>query len=235
MLNRRDLKEIDIKQFRKLCKMNGIKGYSGKKKEWMLDILNCHRASRKIQHHWRKKFYAEAVDSIDFDDVSHPCFIYKPVDGKRYFYRFETIISYIIKTGDVRDPCTRITYTDEELTRLDELAKCYGYKYRSTLKIKKNRNYIRRIQERQNIVSTLECRLSEITQNIEYILENNIFDWEDSGYFTIHNTTYTNFRMYIAENLTEYRIRIRSLQRYDNDSAIRIHRSIQEKINQSTL
>jgi hypothetical protein len=230
MLNIVDLRHINVVTFRKMCKIRGIKKYTGCKKEWMFEKINLDISSRKIQNFWRRRFYKDAIDSISFDDVYYPCFIYKPLENKIYFYRLDTIIPYIIKTGDVRDPCTRIPYTDNELKSLDRLAKNHGYKYKSTFKIKGNSNYVRRIQERQNIVSTLEFRLSEISQNITHILENNIFEWEDNGPFTLHNITYTNFRMFIAENLTEYRIRLRSLHRYDSDSAIRIHESTIEKI-----
>ena len=59
MLNRQDLKNITVDQFRKLCKLNKIKGLSGKKKEWMMDMLNSKLSAVKIQGNWRNKFYKE--------------------------------------------------------------------------------------------------------------------------------------------------------------------------------
>ena len=85
MLINSDFNVINTVTLKKLCKMRGIKGYTGRKKDWMFEQLNTNMASSKIQRMWRRGFYKEAVDSITFDDVHHPCFIYN-LPNKIYFY-----------------------------------------------------------------------------------------------------------------------------------------------------
>ena len=79
----------------------------------MINEYNKYLSVLKIQKYYREYFYKNAVDHITLDKIEYPCFIFKTKSGKMYFYSYESIIRYIMKTGDTRDPMTRTQYPDE--------------------------------------------------------------------------------------------------------------------------
>ena len=76
-----------------------------------------------------------------------------------------------MKSGKVIDPNTRNEYTDAELQRLDTEAKHHfpTKNFKSTLKIKKNESYARRIRNRENDILAFQMRLDEIKAILETI------------------------------------------------------------------
>ena len=139
MLNNSSFKMLSITELKKFCKNASIKKYSTLKKKELFDEYNRFLASKVIQRKYRMHFYKNAEDNILLEKVSYPCFVYRTKFGKIFFYHYDTIIKYIMKSGDTRDPMTRNQYSDEELSRLDYEAKRYfpNIKYSSTFKIKK--------------------------------------------------------------------------------------------------
>ena len=136
-----DLRYLDVGILKKLLKRVKI-GYHKLKKNEMVEKYNIHIAVLKIQKMYRKHFYKNAVDHITLEKVEYPCFIFQTKSSKKYFYAYTSIIKYIMKTGDTRDPMTRTAYSDEILERLDsDVKKHYSHlKFKSTLKIKKIQN-----------------------------------------------------------------------------------------------
>ncbi len=63
---------------------------------------------------------------IDSEVLSYPCF--KFVDEKNHVFAFnaEPLARYILHTGDIRNPLTRIKWTSPELLRLDRIIKKRG-------------------------------------------------------------------------------------------------------------
>ena len=157
-----DFKIMDISILKKLCKNGNIKNYSKLKKKELFDTFNKFLAVKVIQKCFRNHFYKNATDHISLEPISYPCFIYRTKSGKHYFYSYESIIKYIMKTGDCRDPMTRENYSDDDLIRLDTEAKKYNFKYRSTYKIKKNLGYARRIRNIENEILSFQMRMDEL-------------------------------------------------------------------------
>ena len=129
-----------------------------------------------------------------------------------------------MKSGDTRDPMTRAQYSDNDLTRLDLDSKKHFPKecisFKSTLKIKNNVNYARRIRNRENEILSFQLRLDELKENILFIVSDNIFLWDlPPEPILIDNVEYRNIDSYINTLLLELKIIFTHLKNCDNSSA----------------
>ena len=218
MLNNFNLSVVILK---KLCKNANIKISKLKKKE-LFGEYNRYLATKLIQKCYRKHFYKNAIDHITLEKVSYPCFIYRTKFNKHYFYEYSSIIKYIMKSGDTRDPMTRAQYSDNDLIRLDLDSKKHFPKecisFKSTLKIKNNVNYARRIRNRENEILSFQLRLDELKENILFI--NDVFLWDlPPEPILIDNVEYRNIDSYINTLLLELKIIFTHLKNCDNSSA----------------
>ena len=126
-----------------------------------------------------------------------------------------------MKTGDTRDPMTRNVYSDEDLTRLDSEAKLYfpEIRYSSTLKIKKNINYAKRIRNRENEILNFQMYLEELKTKLIIVIESGALLWENIGTITIDSIEYYSIREYITVLLDKMKLVYCSLKSYDVFSA----------------
>jgi hypothetical protein len=216
MFLKSDHKMLTLPTLKRLCKNKGIPNYSKMKKETMINECNKLFATLIIQKCFRNHFYKNAVDSITLDSVRFPCFIYRVKCGKIFFYGYDSIIKYIMKTGKVIDPNTRNEYTDTELQRLDTEAKIHfpNKNFKSTLKIKKNENYARRIRNRENDILSVQMRLDEIKAIVLTIIEDNILSWNLNEPMIIENVEYRNFDAYINSLIYELKVGYSCLKTY---------------------
>ena len=216
-LEKTDLKLFNIKMLKKVCKIKGIDNYSKLNKNELFGKINQYLAVKTIQQYYRSHFYKNATDHITLEKVEYPCFIFRTKIGKYFCYSYDSIIKYIMKTGDTRDPMTRIFYSDEDLSRLDSEVKYHfpDNKYKSTLKIKKNINYARRIRNRENEILSFQMRLDEIKINLLTAIESDIFSWDINESLVVDNTEYSNVNSYINSILYELKLIIVSLKSYD--------------------
>ena len=220
MLNIDSFKKLKIDVLKKYCKSVSIKTSKLKKKE-LFDKYNEFLASRTIQRQFRKYFYNGAEDSISLESVKYPCFIYRTKFGKCFFYSYDTIIRYIMKTGDTRDPMTRNNYSDDDLQRLDSEVKLHfpEKSYSSTLKIKKNINYAKRIRNRENEILTFQTYLDELKTKIIIVVDSGAFTWNLTGEITIDSVEYYSIHEYIGVLLDKMKQVYRNLFTYDTFSA----------------
>ena len=227
-----EIDKLNVCVLKKMCKKVCIKKYSTMKKDQLLNEYNRYLACKIIQRCYRNYFYKNAVDHISLENISYPCFVYQAKPGTCYFYTHESIIKYIMKTGDTRDPMTRNPYTDQELKRLDLEAKHYfpGIKYRSTLKIKKNLSYARRIRNIENEILSFEMRLDELKENILHIIGAEMNTWIYLENFIVDNVQYQSIQSYINTILHEFKITLLNLKQYNVHLATSFKQDILEKI-----
>ena len=217
-----DSKILNISILKGLFRINKLKIGKLKKQE-LIDAFNKYRAINIIQKSYRNHFYRNATDHITLEKVDHPCFIFRTKSGKNYFYSFESIISYIMKTGNTKDPMTRTQYSDEELLRLDKSAKKYlpQMKFKSTLKIKNNPSYARRIRNRENEILSFQMRLTELKDSINIVIEYDVFLWNlDQEPILINDVEYLSINSYINILLYEFKIILVNLHLYSPDLAL---------------
>jgi len=222
MLNNFSFKKLNIPELKFFCKNAKIKNCSILKKKELFDEYNKYLACLVIQKRYRLHFYKNAEDNILLEKVSFPCFVYRTKFGKFFFYNHDTIIKYIMKSGDTRDPMTRNQYSDEELSRLDYEAKRYfpDIKYSSTLKIKKNINYAKRIRNRENEILSFQTQFNDLKTKILYLIE---FDaWVlpiDNEAIVIDSVEYNSMHNYINDLVGQIKMVYSNLKEFDASSA----------------
>lgn len=229
-----DLNVLNVGILKKLLK--GVKiAINGMKKKEMFLEYNKYLSVIKIQKNFRKSFYKNAIDHITLEKVEYPCFIFQTKSCKKYFYSYESIIKYIMKTGDTRDPMTRTQYSDELLERLDIDVKKYfpQIKFKSTLKIKKNPDYARRIRNRENEILNYQTRIQEIRDSILIAVDSDILSWNISN-ICIENVEYLNVNSYINSITYELKILLRNLTFMDNFSGNSLKMEILTQLNNTS-
>jgi len=233
MFLKMDFNILNSKILHQLCKLKKISNYSKLNKKCLVNELNKYFAIKIIQKQFRKHFYKNAVDHITLEKVEYPCFIFRTKIGKCYFYNYDSIIKYIMKTGNCSDPMTRIIYSDDQLIQLDLDAKKHfpNNNYKSTYKIKKNLNYARRIRNRENEIISFQMRIDELKDIILHIIESQIFLWNISEEpILIDNIQYNNINSYINSILHEFKLIIINLRSYDLNLAEYLKKNIIESI-----
>jgi len=238
MLLEREYKNMETGLLKKLCKNEKLKGYSKLKKKELFDQFNRILAVKIIQRHFRTHFYKNATDHITLEPISFPCFIYKTKSGKHYFYNHDSIIKYIMKTGNTKDPMTREEYSDNDLIRLDTEAKLHypDIKYRSTYKIKKNLSYARRIKNRENEILSFQMRMDELKELILFINTSDMLNWDlGNEPIFIENIEYPSMDSFIRSVIHELKRVILNLRSYDSYSAELFKTDLLKLIEQSQL
>lgn len=228
-----DFKIVDTSILKKMCKNGKITRYSKLKKRELFDNFNKLLAVKVIQRCFRNYFYKNATDHISLEPINYPCFIYRTKSGKHYFYSYESIIKYIMKTGDCRDPMTRENYSDDDLMRLDNSAKLHypDIKYRSTYKIKKNLNYARRIRNRENEILSFQLRMDELKELILFIISSEMNEWNlENEPILIENVEYRSVDSFIQSTFHELKMVLLNLREYDSYSVTTFKKDFLEQI-----
>ena len=137
-----------------------------------------------------------------------------------------------MKTGNTRDPLTRLEYSEEDLYRLDqEVKKHYPGNtcYKSTCRIKRSESYARRIRDQENSILSLETRMDEIKSVLVNAIQNDYFSWQ-VGEIVIENNRYDSITQFIYLTVEELRLLFINLKVYDLDRAISYNKTILEEL-----
>jgi hypothetical protein len=216
------LKELlPLKILRGLSRLKRLKGYSTMNRQELFDNYNRYLSVILIQQKYRKYLYHDAVDHITLENVKFPCFIFQTKAFKLYFYSYESIIKYIMKSGNTSDPMTRSQYSDEDLIRIDIGVKRYfpECRYRSALRIKNHPEYAMRIRNRENEILSYELRIDEIKNNLLILTSINASDWDITN-ILIDNHEYSNIQSYQNQLIYELHLVLRNLNRIDSNLAL---------------
>jgi len=205
---------------KKLCKIFKIKKISHLTKKEIVNIINQVQAVNIIIKHYKKYLYSNKEDFISLETIKYPCFLWNS-GNKLFFYNYDSIINYINKTGDTRDPVTRIQYSDTTLLRLDKEAKKYysntSFKFKSTYKIKFDVNYIKKIRKKRNDIASYEARINELLTLFRTAIQADILSWNLSETIIIDNIQYSSINNYIYSIKREYNIIINNLKHLDKE------------------
>ncbi|GLE01635.1 hypothetical protein PINS_up010469 [Pythium insidiosum] len=88
----------------------------------------------------RAKNVINTVDPIMLTELGHHTFEFVRRNGSVVVYNVDTLVQYILATGDFSEPETRIPFTDEDLRRIDAEAKRAKLDERSVLEAKYNKH-----------------------------------------------------------------------------------------------
>ena len=130
-------KDFTIKAIKNICKLKGLRYISHYNKTSLLKILNNFNAAKIIQNKVRYKTINEKTCPICHESLKYP-FVSIKVNDKFFYYDFYTIVEYLNKTQDFRDPCTRQVIKDSKLLQINKLIRYYYGKNTNKILISKN-------------------------------------------------------------------------------------------------
>lgn len=94
-----------------------------------------------------------------------------PPRGHSIKYNLESLVAYIIKTGDFRDPVTRLPFTLDDIKTIDTSVKTAKYPYPSLVDIITNRGSYESAQRQKEVLAGLESCLGELISEMLHIIE----------------------------------------------------------------
>lgn len=206
---RKFLQDLSVKHVRLASKKVGIKGYSKLKKNEIIEKIVKLYAIRIIQKRYIKYKALNTLCPISLEPIHHPYWSKKTQKG-RIYYNLEPLASFLVSSGDFRDPNTRESYSDEEIASIDSLIKLNKIKLRKSVKkAKESPMFYKRLKENEEQIDILMERIRYIFWSIRDHIED-IYN----GYGDIKELT-TQMEVTYFPTVKEY---IRLLQRRDKRS-----------------
>jgi len=129
--------KLNIKFFKNIAKIYKIKYINSIKKIDLVYLINNYNAAKLIQRYFRLKLMASNECPISFKKLNYPFISFK-VNKKFFYYDFETIVNYFIKSDNFVDPCTRYPISDKKIWEINELIKYYYGKNTNNILITSN-------------------------------------------------------------------------------------------------
>lgn len=173
-----------------MCKRREIKGVSKYKKENLISKLNYFNSVVKIQKWYRKRLIKDQQCPISLDIIIYPCYPYCPSKGIFIYYNLDSLKSFLISSGDFRDPKTRLPYTKKHLIDIDK----------DVYKASKNVNFYKRKKERDNEILFLERYMDELTQEMIDLVETPDIYKLDTIYFYSYKLQYKKLEIRSKEH-----------------------------------
>lgn len=112
------------------------------------------------------------VDPITLEPFSEHTFLFIPPRGHPIKYNLESLVAYIIKTGDFRDPVSRLPFTLDDIKTIDTSIKTAKFPYPSLVDIITNRACYESAQRQKEVLAGLESCLGELVTEMLHIIEN---------------------------------------------------------------
>lgn len=176
----KELKEILRIHKKKFVKEKIKKCYYFKKQE-IIDLLNDMFAVLRIQKFLRKKWADngnnEPICPLSLEPVKYPLFAFKPKGTRKFiYYNLEILSTFLLNSGDFKDPSTRETYSEEILKSIDnELQKnniVIKNNLKSIYKASINKKYYKKKKEIEDSILVIDRCLDEIISSLRYWVEN---------------------------------------------------------------
>lgn len=158
---------------KKICKFNNIKNVSKMQKREIIVKINEYFSVIKIQRFIRKIWIEDNICPISMNKITYPCFPYKIKGGNFIYYNLEPLISYLVSTGDFRDPKTRGIYSCEDIENIENIRTYCKIKGKNVIHASNNKKYYTIKKDRDDSILSMERMLDEIISYIRDIIENN--------------------------------------------------------------
>ncbi len=129
-------KKFNVRALRKICRLKCIKFVSHFDKLKLIKILNEFNSVKIIQQCFRRKTIIDNYCPISHESLRYP-FISIKVNNKFFYYDFYTLVAYLNKSQDFREPCTRQLITDNKLLEINKLIRYYYGKNSNKILISK--------------------------------------------------------------------------------------------------
>lgn len=153
-----------------IAKKSGLKRYSLMRKCQLVDMLKTHFAAlfctrMYFKHSKIQKVYINTTDPLTLCELKHPYFELEITPGKYHRYNMNTFYTYMIKTGNFKDPYTDMEFTPFQLKQMDKQLQKYKFMKQSLLSIKNNpqrQNYYQRQQEREDSLLGMDRQIGDL-------------------------------------------------------------------------
>lgn len=126
-----------------------------------------------------KKVKLNTIDPIMMVPIGKKnCFKFVRPNGTVVRFNIESLVDYLLSSGDFNDPETRIPFSDADLTEIDAIAKKSGLNKASVLAAKNDVNAYSEAKFRRDALLALERCAGEVVADILQIVEN--YDPDDA-------------------------------------------------------
>lgn len=149
------------------------------KKDDLIVKIKEYTSVLKIQRFYRNKKSTEQVCPISMESIKYPCFAFRPKGHSMFiYYNLEPLVSYMLSSGNFKDPKTREEYSDQVLESIDkEVLKNkipLMKPFKSVIKASKNKKYYRKKKDNEDTILALERCLDDIIGSMRSIIEQRI-------------------------------------------------------------
>lgn len=186
-----------------------LKKYSSLRKYELVDCLQRHVSVLFISHYFFKRHPKEILnncDPITMQELRHPYFEIEIMNGKYYRYNMLSFYSYMVKTGNFKDPYTDTEFSNAQLRSMDKQLHKNGIMKQSLYSMKNNphkQKYYKRKREKEDSLLGIDRQigslLSETCDELVIKLRSNK-DTEHTCYHTLIHIFLPNF-IYLLEQL----------------------------------
>lgn len=115
---------LSLQCVRKLINIHGIKYTSSKRKEFLINFLNLHKSACKIQREFRRKNMKDSICPISHENLKYPFVSFK-INNVFVYYDFYSIVKYLNRSEEFKDPCTRQNIDDNKILEINKLIRYY--------------------------------------------------------------------------------------------------------------
>ena len=190
-----------VPDLKKICKIFKIKTASKK-----IDIINNilkHFAIKRLQNWFRHlKALDDRLCPISMTLAIYPYFVFKPKGSTLFiYYNLVDLASYLITTGDFRDPKTREKYSEETLKKIDiELnrskinLKSPTSPFKSVYKASQATKYYKNKKETEDNILVLERILDDTIDKMRILIEDRVR--RSNAIITLNTLLFMIFRSY---------------------------------------
>ncbi|KAK1936700.1 hypothetical protein P3T76_010135 [Phytophthora citrophthora] len=119
----------------------------------------------------KAKVVMNTLDPIMMTELGPHTFEFTRTNGSVVVYNVESLVQYILATGDFSEPETRIPFSDEDLRRIDAEASKAKLNEKSIVDAKKNRHHFEEQKVKRDGILGLERCASEYVNKMLEIVE----------------------------------------------------------------
>eukprot|EP00600_Ochromonadales_sp_CCMP1393_P016480 CAMPEP_0175033988 /NCGR_PEP_ID=MMETSP0005-20121125/22345_1 /TAXON_ID=420556 /ORGANISM="Ochromonas sp., Strain CCMP1393" /LENGTH=242 /DNA_ID=CAMNT_0016294747 /DNA_START=364 /DNA_END=1092 /DNA_ORIENTATION=+ len=121
----------------------------------------------------QKKTKLNTIDPIMLIPIGNKkCFKFVRPNGTVVRFGIDSLVDYLIASGDFSDPETRIPFSEADLREIDAIAKKSGLKKKSVVEAKNNTEVYNDAKFRRDALLALERCAGEVVTDILQIIEN---------------------------------------------------------------
>lgn len=162
MIDYNTLKNNELKN---ICKLLKLKKYHKLNKSNLSHLLKREVSCRKIQKFFKSK---KDICPISLDTIK-TLFIFTTKNGAKIKYDAVSLVDYLTKTGDFRDPLSREEITDDNINTLHKILDKKQIMRTSLFHIKKSGIYKRNL-EQHNLLIGIENEMGRYIEIIQEML-----------------------------------------------------------------